>query len=323
MKITPHAEGRVAGTGLYRMPAAIYHADPSPAPSLSSSIAKILIDQSPAHAHAAHPRLGKTGVADSDPTRAKEIGSAAHKLILGQGAEIVAIDADDYRTKAAKEARASACEDGKLPILASDLRRAERLANYADDRLASIPDCEGFHTAPAELVGIVQDPSGAWLRIMMDRFEDRGSHAVIWDVKTGDQPAAPHLLGRRIEGMGMEVQAALYVRAVELLIPRLAGRVCFRWIFIENDLPHAVTVAEADSVTLGIGARKLALALSRWNSACRTDQWPGYPARIVHPEYPGWAEQRWLEREAEPDLAPVDWDLAASPNRPFTMETVA
>jgi hypothetical protein len=323
MQILPHTEGRVTAPGLYRMPAALYHADPAPVPSLSSSLAKILIDQSPAHAHAAHPRLGKTGSADSEPTRAKEIGSAAHKLILGQGAEIVVIEAEDYRTKAAKEARAAACEAGHLPILAPDLQKAERLANYADARLATIPDCEGFHAAPAELVGIVQDPSGAWLRIMMDRFEDRGGHAIIWDVKTGDQPAAPHLLGRRIEGMGMEVQAALYVRAVELLIPRLAGRVRFRWIFIENDLPHAVTVAEADGVTLGIGARKLALALSRWNAACRTDQWPGYPARIVHPEYPGWAEQRWLEREAEPDSGFVDWSLATSPNRPLSMETVA
>ncbi len=323
MDIITHAAGAVSGPGLYRMPAAVYHADPAPVPSLSSSIAKILIDQSPAHAHAAHPRLGKAGGADSDPTRAKEIGSAAHKLILGQGAEIQIIDAADYRTPEARRQRTAASEAGRIAILAPDLQKAERLANYADARLASIPDCEGFHAATAELVGIVQDPSGAWLRIMMDRFEDRGSHAIIWDVKTGDQPAAPHVLGRRIESMGMEVQAALYVRAVELLIPRLAGRVRFRWIFIENDLPHAVTVAEADGVTLGIGARKLALALSRWNTACRSDQWPGYPARIVHPEYPGWAEQRWLEREAEPDVGAVDWNLATSPNRPLTMETVA
>ena len=34
-----------------------YHADPAPEPSLSSSVAKILVNLSPAHARIAHPRL--------------------------------------------------------------------------------------------------------------------------------------------------------------------------------------------------------------------------------------------------------------------------
>ena len=34
-----------------------------------------------------------------------------------------------------------------------------------------------------------------------------------------------------------------------------------------------------------------------WRHCMKTDRWPGYPAEIVTPEYPGWAEQQWLDRE--------------------------
>ena len=44
--------------GIHDIPPREYHADPCPAPSLSRSIAKLLVERSPAHAYAAHPRLG-------------------------------------------------------------------------------------------------------------------------------------------------------------------------------------------------------------------------------------------------------------------------
>ncbi|WP_298967683.1 PD-(D/E)XK nuclease family protein [uncultured Methylobacterium sp.] len=329
MEIIEHTAGRVAGPGLYRMPAEAYHADPCPAPSLSSSIAKLLVEQSPAHAHAAHPRLGKVGQDGNNPTRPKEIGAVAHKLILGQGVEVVAIDADDYTSGKVRLARAEAYGEGKTPILNADRIVAERLAQRVEMRLAAVPGCSGFFDAPAEVVGVIRHRSGAWLRTMMDRVEIHATHAVIWDVKTGDVPAAPHTLGRRIVNMGMEVQAALYVRVLETLLPHLAGRVTFRWIFVENEAPNALVVAEADATTLGIGGRKLALALDRWNTACAKDSWPGYPAAIIRPEFPAWAEAQWQEREEREDAAardrgePLNWDVAASPFRPLGMGEAA
>lgn len=316
--IRDHHEGRVTEPGFYRMSAALYHADPCPEPSLSSSVAKLLVNASPAHAHAAHPRLGKTDNDDEAPTGPKEIGTVAHKLILGHGAEVVVIDADAYRSSAAKAQRAEAYAAGHAPILKHNMAKAERVADAITQRLAQIPECGGFDGAPAEVVAIARDRSGAWFRIMMDRIEDHGTHATIWDVKTGETSAAPHGLGRRIEAMGMEVQAAFYVRVLETLLPHLSGRITFRWVFGENEPPHGVTVAQADDVALGIGGRKVALALDRWNKAMRTDRWPAYPAQIITPEYPGWAESRWIEREErDPSLVDVNWDITASPWRPL------
>lgn len=323
MRIIEHTEGRVPSPGFYRMPAAVYHADPCPEPSLSSSVAKILVEQSPEHAYLAHPRLGGTPE-EKDPTRPMEIGTAAHKLILGHGRDIVAIDAPDYKGGDARKERAAAYAAGHAPILRPDLEKAEALAARIGARLADIYDCAGFSECETELVAIARDRSGAWLRIMMDGFELRGRHAVIWDVKTSDQSAAPQEIGRRIQQMSMEVQAAFYTHVVGLLMPALSGRTTFRWIFGENDPPNAVTVAQADGAALHVGQRKVALALHRWNACLRDRTWPGYPTEIIRADYPEWAARRWEERETtDPTVAGVDWSLAGSPFRPLDMEPAA
>ncbi|GJD77967.1 PD-(D/E)XK nuclease family protein [Methylobacterium gregans] len=324
MKITPHLAGFVRGPGLFQMPASVYHADCAPEPSLSSSIARTLVEQSPQHAWIAHPRLGCTIERQDDPSRPKEIGTAAHKLILGRGTDIVVIYADDYRTAAAKAERARAYAEGHCPILKPDAERADAMADQVVERLAAIPECAGFGGAPSEVVAVVRDRSGAWLRVMMDRVEIHDTHAVIWDLKTGDSSAAPQGLGRRIENMGMEVQAALYVRVLETLLPRLAGRISFRWVFVENAFPHALSVAEADNVGMGIGSRKVDAAIHLWNRCLRAQDWPGYPAQIVRVDFPEYAARRWSEREElDPQLAGVAYDIARSPHRPLDWENAA
>lgn len=279
------------------MPAAAYHSDPAPEPSLSSSVAAILLDRSPRHAWIAHPKLNPAFVYDDEPTRAQEIGTAAHKLILGRGAEIVTIDAADYRSGVAKTCRQATYEAGKAPILRPDMERAQAIARAVAEQVARIDDCAGFFGATPELVAVAQDMTGAWLRCMVDRFEDRGTSAVLYDVKTGDTSAAPHGLGRRIVNMGYDVQAAFYERVILTLRPELAGRLTFRWVFVENDPPHLVTVAELDNAGLEIGRKKVAAAVALWNRCIAEQSWPGYPAKIVRVEYPGFAEQAWLNRE--------------------------
>lgn len=279
-----------------------YHADCAEVPSLSSSIAKVLVTEAPRKAWIAHPRLNPEPQEESDPTRPKEIGTAAHKLILGRGEEIVVIDADSYTKGDAKKARAEAYAAGSSPILRGDLETAEALSRAFQEQIALVDDCGGFSTARSEVVAVAQDESGAMLRCMMDRFEDHGTHAIIWDVKTGEQSAAPEGIGRRIANMGMEIQAALYERIVLTLRPELAGRLRFRWAFIENDPPHLLTVAELDAAGMTMGRKKVAAAIAMWNRCMQTGNWPGYPAQIVTAEYPSYAESQWLARENADEL---------------------
>lgn len=281
----------------FDIPEDAYHADPAEQPSLSSSVAKILIEQSPRHAWHAHPRLG-AGKDEGDKSRAMEIGSVTHKLLLQRGAEVVPLDHEDYRSKAAKEAREAAYAAGKQPILRADLKTAADTVAAVSDQLGKVDDCQGFgvHGA-AEVVGVWQDETGPYGRLMMDWFEDRGDSAIIFDLKTSSQSVAPHAIARTILSMGYDTSAGHYERGLIHLRPELAGRIKFRWIFVETQPPHLITVAELDNVGLAIGRKKAAAAFNIWSACLRTGNWPGYPSRIVVPTYPNWAETQWLERE--------------------------
>ena len=68
---------QITAPGLYPMDAEVYHADPVAVPSLSSGIAKLLIRQTPMHAHAAHPRFGAS---DFTPTSVMDDGSAVQAI---------------------------------------------------------------------------------------------------------------------------------------------------------------------------------------------------------------------------------------------------
>ena len=83
--------------GVYEMPADQYHADPCEAPSLSSSLIKVLCSQSPIHAKAKHPRLSAQ-IAE-DEAEHYDIGTVAHAILL-EAAAWFAGESIDQRTMA-------------------------------------------------------------------------------------------------------------------------------------------------------------------------------------------------------------------------------
>src|SRR6516162_8083107 len=109
----------IKGVGIYTMTAAEYHGDPVETPSLSASIATILIQQSALHAKFAHPRLTENPVREE--ARHMDTGSICHALMLEGENLAVVIDAENYRTKAAQEARDEARLAGKWPILVHEM----------------------------------------------------------------------------------------------------------------------------------------------------------------------------------------------------------
>jgi hypothetical protein len=294
------------------VPAQSYHLDCAEEPSLSSSIAIELLTRSPLHAKLRHPRLTPQPP-ENDPTRPKEIGTAAHKLLLGRGGEIVTIDEADYRKDVAKKARAEAYAAGKTPILMCDAELALAMEGTVRQRLGDSGDLASFNLAKSEVVVIARDPNGAWLRIMIDKLEDHGTHAVIWDVKTGEQSAEPSGLGRRISNMGMETQAEFYRHVLALARPELRGKISFKWLFVENEPPHESTIAELDAMGREIGRRKAVHAIEVWQRCLTGGEFPGYPRSHIVVEYPSFAEKNWLEREeayADTNKEPIDYRMA-------------
>ena len=135
----------------YNISEADYHADRLCAkPTLSRSEAKVLVDDCPLLCWATHPRFG--GRNNIDVTSKMDFGSGAHSIILGRGAEIITVDAEDWKTKAAREARDSIREQGKTPMLGKDYERAQTVVKALEMRLKEFNLLDGFNRAKSEAV---------------------------------------------------------------------------------------------------------------------------------------------------------------------------
>lgn len=296
--------------GLYRLTEAEYHSDPCPEPSLSRSIAQVLIEQSPRHAWTAHPRLNPDWQPDEASRRA-DIGSACHAKLLDQKVEIAVIDADEYRTTLAKVARDNARERGAIPLLMPDAVRVDAIIRRAREELATNdhpairdlvdPGVEGVSFN--EISACWRDRMGdRWCRSRMDRLAITPGRVTIIDYKTTEMSAAPADVKRAIFNNAYHLQDGFYRRGLRHLIPEIdQHEVTLDFLFIvqEQRAPHAVTVARIDAAGRIIGEKMASVGVRMWDRAVRENTWPGYPTNTVVAEMPAYVETQWCAREIE------------------------
>ncbi len=269
-----------------------YHADPCPVPSLSASIASVLDSESPLHAWSRHPRLG--GV-QRPPTKAFDRGTLSHALLLGAGKDVEVIEADDFRTNAAKAARDEAREAGKVPVLIADYAEAKHTAAKLRERFTALGIVlDGESELTALWAERARNGRDVQCRGMMDHL--LLSSLRILDLKS-IRSAKPDMCRKHVEQYGYAIQRAAYVSAVEKIVPELAGRVDFVFVFYELEPPYAVTPMRLSGAFREIGARAWKRSVDRWEECLRTNTWPGYADEIISVEPSGWA----LTRDMEPD----------------------
>jgi hypothetical protein len=275
--------------GFHKISKAEYHADPCERPSLSSSIANVIVTRSPAHAWRAHPKGGNQREDESESMRT---GSLIDSLILGGDTEIVTVKADDWRTKAAKEARDLAAAAGQLAVLEHKLDGARRIA----DAIKLGIEAAGIKLdGENQLTAIWPESAGGVDFQARARFDHISADGLtVYDLKTtGDASPNGSRLARHCIDFGYHIQAHAYVRAVETLNPERAGRVRFRNIWAEASILRSgvapVLVTEMAGTMRELGAR-------RWNQACAafavgisTGQWRDYSALKIAIEAPAWA----------------------------------
>lgn len=261
-----------------------YHADPCEAPSLSSHMAGVLLGKSPQHAWRAHPRLGsKAKSKDSD---AKDAGSIRHKLIYGVGQEIVEVDAIDWKTKAAQTARKEARERGAIAVLAHKMREAESEAAVIIDGFpVPLNECD------VELTVVWFDAEfGIWCRARIDSWH--APSATIYDLKNCED-VVRSASGNQCIRYGYDIQAAAYIEGIETCLPELAGRVNFKFHFVEPGIKPCTP--ELSGELLELGRRKWKRAKALWAQCLKTNEWPG--PQITRIEAPPWATAQDMEQQ--------------------------
>lgn len=291
--------------GVYDLAADSYHADPVKGGSLSSTGARKLLPPScPAlyRYWADHPEQHR---------RVFDFGQAAHAEILGIGRPIAVLNFDNYRKKAAQDARDDAHAAGEIPLLADEYAQVQAMA----DALRAHPIASVLldpESGRGEQSLIWRDkPSGVWRRAMLDWLPDpHEGRLIIPDYKTAVR-AEPAALGRTMHSYGYAQQADWYLAAVEAL--GLAGELdpVFVFIFQEKTPPYLVTVAQPDPPALLWGRRLNQEAIATYRHCTATGQWPGYSETVVSLELPFYATRQLEDAWERGDLsAYTDEDAA-------------
>lgn len=282
--------------GLHRnVPEDVYHGDPCPAPSLSSSVAKILFNETPGHAWWAHPRLNRSKALEVEQaTKAQINGTVLHKLILGQGRPVKVLSFKDYRTNDAKAARDKALEAGETPILEHDMEAAEEVASAARRQIARTDLAEIFAEGEAEVTMVWQEDNGVWCRSRIDWLPvsaHQGGHIVVPDLKSTGQSANPAEWQRTMFDFGGDIQAAFYERGLRKLIPNVRT-VDFRFVVIEQTPPYAVSLCRVSNEALEQARDTVDLAIKTWGELLKRgtalEHWPFYDSETVSIDPPLW-----------------------------------
>jgi hypothetical protein len=283
--------------GIYRnIDVASYHADPCPTPSLSQSIAKVLIDQSPLHAFIAHPRLHPAEVGDEAEkyAKAKAIGDATHALLIERGKALAVAPFDSWRSGASQAFRDKANAEGKTPILEDHFNQAHEIMRAAIAQIDAHEESDCFKNGAGE-VALIWQEGKLWFRCLVDWLHD--GNLTVDDLKTSGMSVAPHVIGLRAAEAGYDIQCAMFERGLDVLDPKNAGRRKYRFVMIEQDQPYALNVMVMGEQWLTMGRKKLQHAVDIWSRCMAYDKWPGYPPYAITPEYPSWQESKWLARE--------------------------
>lgn len=250
MSITeiPTADGVYPG-----LPDELYHSDRH---SLSSTGAKTLLEPG-------GPAKLVGGVRKE--SKAYDYGHVAHLLVLGAGSRLVVVDAEDWRTKAARETRDAAYAEGRVPILKAVFRQAQDLAGAVHTHpLASLLFSEGV---AEQSMWAHDSQTGARIRCRPD-WHQGGAFV---DLKTSLDVGK---FDKSIENYAYHLSAAFYLHvAHELGIPVDT----FFFVAVDKEPPYLVDVCELSAADLNTGRDLTRAAIDLYAWCQHTKQWPGLP----------------------------------------------
>lgn len=269
--------------GLYEIPEDQYHADPVPAElggSLSVTSAKKLL-------RPGGPAIFRYEREHPKPSTAEmELGTAAHKLALGVGQELRAIDARDKRARAWKDGEAEARAAGALPLLASEYATVQAMAAALREHPTAsrlLEPGRGEH----EVSGFWEDKVyGIWRRC---RFDVLGNwRPLVVDYKTAAD-ASPDGFARAVDKFRYDMQADWYSDAHHALCGDWPA---FLFITQEKTPPYLVGVYQLDSEAMEAGHGGSEKAIRTYIECTETGTWPGYSTEIETLSLPRWAAAR-------------------------------
>lgn len=275
--------------GVYDLTDEQYHGDPVLGGSLSSSGARTLATSTPAR-FAWERAYGRADTSSFD------FGRAAHTHVLGTGAPIAEIGANDWRSPKTRAKADAARAAGMTPLLTKDAQRVYEMA----DRLREHPVAGPLlaRDGVAEQSFVAADPeTGVMCRARVDWLPDVGRGRVIVVDYKSTVDASPEGFAKASAKHGYHQQGPWYGDVLTWLGLHNGQPPLFVLIAQEKTAPYLVTVNRLSPRAIEWGRVLNRKARDTYLTCTLTGQWPGYaqdPRRpgerpqIVELDLPGW-----------------------------------
>jgi hypothetical protein len=281
----PAAGPSITEPGIYEMDSETYH---SHRYALSSSGARMLLPPS-------CPALFKHAQdTPQEPKKTFELGTAAHKLVLGEGPDLVRVDADKWTTNAVKAEVAAIRDEGGIPLKPAEYEQVHAMADALRRHPVASMLFDPARGKPEQSLFWRDRPTGVMRRARFDWLPDaRSGRLIIPDYKTC-RSAEPSALARAVEDFGYHQQDDWY-RAAARALGLADETAAFVFVCQEKTPPYIVTVVEMDAEARRIGAARNRRALEVFAECTETGVWPGYSDEIAYLSLPTWAAIRDTE----------------------------
>jgi hypothetical protein len=225
-------------------------------------------------------------ISDGETSREMDIGTIAHKLLLGsERAVVCAEDAEGEIVRNPKHKRyqdfLATCPPGALIVKAHELKAAGIMAGMVrkhDDAAEILDAAVKEQSLTWEMGGLCFKTRG------VDFAGGKG-----WGELKTTRSSSPRRFMSQAWGMHYHVQLATYRQALRANFgdPGQAY-----WIAVENAYPHPVTVLRVGDDILAAGDAVLATWLETLRNCIASDHWPAYAQGIVDAVPPDWAGKR-------------------------------
>lgn len=225
--------------------------------------------QSPAHYRAALER-------PIEPTRAMRIGTATHRMVLGDGPGRRIVRYEGERRGKAWDAFAA--EHATADILtATEWAEAEATARavQASDAARQLLDGARYEVPLQWRMAGLECQTGG-VDVLGDGY--------LCDLKTCAS-AEPRAMGRDAISRQYHAQLAFYRFGARANGHRVDA--CYL-ICVESAEPHCVTVLRVSDALLDAGERSCMLWLERLRQCQEANEWPGYTQAVLDLEPPPW-----------------------------------
>lgn len=232
-----------------------------------------------------------------------DIGHAAHRLVLGDGPDLAVVDADDWRTKAARQERDEIREEGAVPLLRETYEQVQAMAAAIRQHPLAAALFDPEFGLPEQSLFWTDPDTGIQCRARYDWLpHNDGGRLLVADYKTAID-ASDRAFEKAVLTYRYDQQAEWYCDGLKQA--KYAKDVAFLFVVQEKSAPYLVNVCSLSDMWPYMAEHLNRKARRIFAECTASGEWPGYgpePAVAMPPE--------WLVTQFEREF-PIDPQMSA------------